>query len=138
MRSEGYSSRFVCLCVCVSVCVSMRSAFRGPAHQLAVRMRINNMPIIIIMAQATSHAPCASNCTCAEGLHFSAFHYCSNGSCTHICLNLAFRFGFESSSYSVIESEGVVSVCLTADRGDGSEVYTVTLSYINVTTQGTR
>ena len=45
----------------------MRSAFRGPAHQLAVRMRINNMAIIIIMAQATSHAPCASNCTCAEG-----------------------------------------------------------------------
>ena len=58
--------------------------------------------------------------------------------CTHTCLNLAFRFGFESSSYSVIESEGVVSVCLTADRGDGSEVYTVTLSYINVTTQGKR
>ena len=24
----------------------MRSAFRGPAHQLAVRMRINNMAII--------------------------------------------------------------------------------------------
>ena len=56
----------------------MRSAFRGPAHQLAVRMRINNMAIIIIMAQATSHAPCASNCTCAEGLHFSAFHLNSN------------------------------------------------------------
>ena len=31
--------------------------------------------IIIIMAQATSHAPCASNCARAEGLHFSAFHY---------------------------------------------------------------
>ena len=53
----------------------MRSAFRGPAHQLAVRMRINNMAIIIIVAHATSHALCASNCTCAEGLHFSAFHY---------------------------------------------------------------
>ena len=74
-----------------------------------------------------------SACTCI------AFHYCSNVSlCTHTCLNLAFRFGFESSSYSVIESEGVVNVCLTADRGDGSDVYTVTLSYINVTTQGTR
>ena len=36
--------------------MSMRSAFRGPAHQLAVRMRINNMAIIIIMAQATSPA----------------------------------------------------------------------------------
>ena len=29
----------------------------------------------IIMAQATSHSPCSSNCTCTEGLHFSAFHY---------------------------------------------------------------
>ena len=57
----------------------MRSAFRGPAHQLAVRMRINNNIIapmaIIIMAQATSHAPCHSNCACAEDLHISAFHY---------------------------------------------------------------
>ena len=41
----------------------MRSAFRGPAHQLAVRMLIiAPMAIIIIMAQATSrpyihHAP---------------------------------------------------------------------------------
>ena len=61
----------------------MRSAFRGPAHQLAVRMRINNCihghninnygP-----SNLTSHAPCASNCACAEGLHFSAFHYRSN------------------------------------------------------------
>ena len=33
------------------------------------------MAIIIIMAQATSHAPCTSNCACAEGLHFSAFHF---------------------------------------------------------------
>ena len=33
---------------------------------------------IIIMAQATSHAPCASNCACAEGLHFSAFHFLSD------------------------------------------------------------
>ena len=33
---------------------------------------------IIIMAQATSHAPCASNCACAEGLHFSAFHFTCN------------------------------------------------------------
>ena len=35
----------------------MRSAFRGPAHQLAVRMRINNCTHgkIIITAQATSH-----------------------------------------------------------------------------------
>ena len=27
------------------------------------------------MAQATSHALCASTCACAEGLHFSAFHF---------------------------------------------------------------
>ena len=53
----------------------MRSTFRDPAHQLAVRMLIAPMAIIIIMAQATSHAPCASNCACAEGLHFSAFHF---------------------------------------------------------------
>ena len=51
----------------------MRSALRGPAHQLAVpvRMRINihghNKPAM--------HRPCASNCACAGGLHFSAFHY---------------------------------------------------------------
>ena len=51
---------------------------------------------------------------------------------------LAFRFGFESSTYSVMESEGVVSVCVTADRGDGSEVYTITLSIIIFTTQGKR
>ena len=71
----------------------MRSAFRGPAHQLAVRMRINNctrypvpMAIIIIMAQATSHAPRASNCACAEGLHFSAFHYTGHNARLEIIL----------------------------------------------------
>ena len=54
----------------------MRSALRGPAHQLAVRMRINNCiwPAKIIIAQSTSQ-PCASNCVYAEGLHFSAFHF---------------------------------------------------------------
>ena len=48
----------------------------------------------------------------------------------------AFRFGLERSTYSVVESDGVVSVCVTADRGDGSEIYTATLSTINITTQG--
>ena len=48
---------------------SMRSALRGPAHQLAVRMRTRAPMAIIIISQSTSHAPCA------EGLHFSAFHY---------------------------------------------------------------
>ena len=62
-----------------------RSAFRGPAHQLAVRMRINNFthghnyygPSNQLLA--ANHA-CTSNCTCAcaEGLHFSAFHFTSN------------------------------------------------------------
>ena len=48
----------------------------------------------------------------------------------------AFRFGLEMSSYSVLESDEVVTVCVTADRGDGSEVYTLSLTSINVTTQG--
>ena len=48
----------------------------------------------------------------------------------------AFRFGFEQSSYSVIESDEEVSVCVTGDRGDGSEMYTLSLTSINVTTQG--
>ena len=60
----------------LSVRGGSRTALLGPSHQLAVRMRINNCThaIIIIMAQATCYAPCASNCACAEGLHFSAFH----------------------------------------------------------------
>ena len=51
-------------------------------------------------------------------------------------LLLAFRFGLERSSYSVVESDGVVSVCVTADCGDGSEIYTATLSTVDITTQG--
>ena len=54
---------------------SMRSAFRGPAHQLAVRMRINNCTH---GHYGPSNQPCTSNCTSAEGLHFSAFHYIGN------------------------------------------------------------
>ena len=50
---------------------SMRSVFRGPAHQLAVRMRINNCTH---GHYGPSNQPCTSNCTSAEGLHFSAFH----------------------------------------------------------------
>ena len=50
-----------------------------------------------------------------------------------VLIHPAFRFGLEMSSYSVVESDGVVSVCVTADRGDGSEIYTAT---INITTQG--
>ena len=55
---------------------SMRSAFRGPAHQLAVRMRINNCTH---GHYCPSNQPCTSNCTSAEGLHFSAFHYTMTG-----------------------------------------------------------
>ena len=35
-----------------------------------------------------------------------------------------------------MESDAVVSVCVTAGRGDGSEVYTATLSSVSITTQG--
>ena len=54
---------------------SMRSALRGPVHQLAVRMRINNCTHShnnnIIMAQATNHAPCqaASHAPCQAASH---------------------------------------------------------------------
>ena len=53
-----------------------------------------------------------------------------------MAVSSAFRIGLESSSYSVLESDGVVTICVTADRGDGSEVCTATLSSINITTQG--
>ena len=61
----------------------MRSALRGPAHQLAVRMRINNCThghnnynyCPIANQPAMHHMRRASNCVCAEGLHFSAFHF---------------------------------------------------------------
>ena len=58
--------------------------------------------------------------------------------CRHSCtlFIIAFRFGFEQSSYSVIESDEEVSVCVTGDRGDGSEMYTLSLTSIIVTSQG--
>ena len=37
----------------------------------------------------------------------------------------------------MLESEGEVSVCVTADRGDGSEVFILGIDSINITTQGT-
>ena len=51
-------------------------------------------------------------------------------------VSVAFRFGLERSSYSVVESDEVMTVCVTAEAGDGSEIYTATLSSINITTQG--
>ena len=37
----------------------------------------------------------------------------------------------------MVESAGLVTVCVIADRGDGSEIYTFTLISFNITTQGT-
>ena len=51
-------------------------------------------------------------------------------------MSVAFRFGLERSSYAVVESDGVVTVCVTAGAGDGSEVYSATLSTTIITTQG--
>ena len=48
----------------------------------------------------------------------------------------AFRFGLERSSYTVMENDGVVTVCVTADRGDGFEVLKTTLFTFNITTEG--
>ena len=36
-----------------------------------------------------------------------------------------------------MENEGVVEVCVTGDRGDGSDVFNITLLTSNITTQGT-
>ena len=60
------------------MCVARPSpSIRGCACVLIIAP----MAIIIVMAQATSHTPCASNCACAEGLHFSAFHCMCNNTC---------------------------------------------------------
>ena len=48
----------------------------------------------------------------------------------------AFTYGFEKSAYSVLESDGQVHFCVTADRGDGSEVYLVSINSLDITTQG--
>ena len=40
------------------------------------------------------------------------------------------------SSYSVLESDGFVSVCVTADNGDDTEVYQINITSIIATTQG--
>ena len=49
---------------------------------------------------------------------------------------IAVRLSLERSSYSVVESDGVVSVCVTADRGDGSEMFTLSLVLSDITTHG--
>ena len=126
MRSEGYSSRSVCLSVCLFVCLFVNyyscttgyeaayeryqqlqcykgkkkcgdfaetTAFKRYGVKTREKANMHNehwltstrfspfsAPLIIIMTQATSHAPCASNCACAEGLYFSAFR------CTSTCV----------------------------------------------------
>ena len=42
MRSEGYSTQFVCVCVCVCVCVSVTSLTATPlTHRYKVRYESN-------------------------------------------------------------------------------------------------
>ena len=53
-----------------------------------------------------------------------------------MCSYVAFRIGFERSTYTVQESDELLSVCVTADRGDGSETYLVNVTSIDLTAQG--
>lgn len=53
-----------------------------------------------------------------------------------MCALSAFRFGFERSTYTVEESDELVSVCVVADRGDGSEAYISNLTSIDITAIG--
>ena len=82
----------------------MRSAFRGPAHQLAVRMRINNCTH---GHYGPSNQPCTSNCTSAEGLHFSAFHCIIKalGHDIRADCEIASGCGFTTSAYALIEND---------------------------------
>ena len=51
------------------------------------------------------------------------------------CVTAAY-VGFENTAYSVLESDGVVTVCLTVDRGDGWEQFYMYLFSADLTTQG--
>ena len=57
--------------------------------------------------------------------------------CKFLYTFVAFTFGFERSTYFVLESDGQVQFCITAGRGNGSEVYTVQVLSTSITTQGT-
>ena len=63
----------------------MRSVFRGPAHQLAVRMRINNCTHGHNYSYAM-HKPATAQ---TPRVHFSAFHYtmlyCPYTVYVHVC-----------------------------------------------------
>ena len=57
--------------------------------------------------------------------------------CIHkLSVSVVFQFGLERYSYSVIESEEVVTVCVTVDRANVSGVFTATLFTRDATTQG--
>ena len=47
-----------------------------------------------------------------------------------------FQFGLERGSYSVLESEGAVTVCVVVTEANVSEVFTTILTTRNITTQG--
>ena len=53
-----------------------------------------------------------------------------------LCCVAAAYVRFENTSYSVLESDGMVNVCLTVDRSDGTEEFEVYLIISNLTTQG--
>ena len=53
-----------------------------------------------------------------------------------LCCVVAAYVGFEVTTYSVLESDGMVNVCLTVDRGDGTEEFWFYLYIVNITTQG--
>ena len=45
--------------------------------------------------------------------------------------------GFDMTTYSVLESEGEISVCVSAYGGAGNEVFEIYIYPVNITTQGT-
>ena len=53
-----------------------------------------------------------------------------------LCCGVAAYVGFKDTTYSVVESDGMVNVCLTVDRGDGTEEFEVYLYIANITNQG--
>ena len=111
----------------------MRSAFRGPAHQLAVRMRINNCTHghnnNIIMAQATSqpcmhHAPATARaprvCTLVP--------FIINVMISTVCSNY-------HSSYSGCSSSEFIKFCNTKNYTDSTINASACTHIVN---QGTR
>ena len=48
----------------------------------------------------------------------------------------ALSIGFETSAYTIMESEKEASVCLFANGGVGTEVFEVYIQSLDITTQG--